>query len=73
MLIVPRTIGLPVAAVPGFGPHEEVSVAAALLELGAAVLLVLEAGADVELLELLLPQAATTRSTTAATQTHKTR
>jgi hypothetical protein len=51
--IVPMLIGVPVAATPGLGPHEETLT---LLELlGAAELLALLLAADVEApLELLL-------------------
>ncbi|HTX45899.1 MAG TPA: hypothetical protein VMD48_06470 [Solirubrobacteraceae bacterium] len=62
VLIAPSLIGLPVAAVPGFGPHDEVLVDA----LVAALVLVLLAEVDdaagaaalLVLLLLLLPQPA---------------
>jgi hypothetical protein len=70
VLMAPRTIGDPVALTPGLGPHEDV------LALGVAppellVLLALELAPDpplLELLELLLPHAASsaTRTTTAS-------
>jgi hypothetical protein len=61
--IVPMLIGEPVAAAPGFGPHDEVLVdvlAGVLLALATALELLLAAVvAALELLELLLlPQPA---------------
>ncbi|HUA44995.1 MAG TPA: hypothetical protein VMA77_07200 [Solirubrobacteraceae bacterium] len=59
VLIAPNAIGVPVAAVPGFGPHDEVLVDA-LDE--PALVVALDVAAAVELavvvLLLLLPQAA---------------
>jgi|SRR6516165_4935083 hypothetical protein len=49
VLIVPRFIGVPVAATPGFGPHEDVV---------EAVVVVLEAVEVVEVVELDAPLAA---------------
>src|SRR5271165_6700925 len=71
--IVPMLIGVPVAATPGFAPHDDVAVAApallaALVALLTALLALLLAllAALVALLELLLPQpASTTRPITA--------
>jgi hypothetical protein len=62
VLIAPRLMGVPLAAVPGLGPHDEVLVDA-LDELLVVVELDDAAGAEVELvllllLLLLLPQAA---------------
>src|SRR5947209_20584814 len=65
VLVVPRLIGLPVAATPGLGPHDEVLLEA-LLALVDAVELAAGLEPLVELL-LLLPQPArTARPTTAA-------
>jgi len=71
--IVPMLIGVPVAATPGFGPHEDVLVDA-LLGLAAAAVVALELAAlDVALealLELLLlPQAASISTPTSAART----
>src|SRR5947209_1291282 len=63
VLIVPRLIGVPVAAAPGLGPHDEVLVDAVL-----ALLEVVELAAGLELLVelLLLPQPASAARPTIA-------
>jgi hypothetical protein len=70
VLMAPSVIGVPVAAVPGFGPQDEVpldalaelAVELVVLELAAGALLLL-----VLLLLLLLPQPATKSNPRAAT------
>jgi hypothetical protein len=73
--IVPILIGEPVAATPGFVPHEEISteplLPPLLLLVPAALLLDAEVAAPpppllLELLLLLLPQAASATSASAA-------
>jgi hypothetical protein len=67
VLIVPRLIGVPVAATPGFGPHDEVLVEAALALLDVVELVGLLAAAldaPLELLLPLLPQPARTATAT---------
>jgi hypothetical protein len=70
--IVPMLIGVPVALTPGFGPHEEVSVAPPLLldavVAAPALLLDAEVAAPPLLLLdlLLLPQPASATSASAA-------
>jgi hypothetical protein len=69
VLIAPSGIGVPVAAWPGLGPHDEVDDATALLD----VLLALDAVLVLlELLELL-PHPARTVMPTAATSARLTR
>jgi|SRR5215472_17793180 len=71
--IEPRLIGVPVAATPGLVPHDDVATAVELAA-GAALLVLLLAGALLELeLELLLhpartPLAARTATAAPATQ-----
>jgi hypothetical protein len=65
--MAPSAIGVPVAAVPGLVPHDDVLVAAGALEAlggGAEVFVLLEL---LELLELLHPAAPTARAAAART------
>jgi len=78
--IVPMLIGVPVALTPGFLPHADVLVDALVLAVVplALELVALEAGALlelVELLELLLPHAASSSAapTSAASASMRTR
>jgi hypothetical protein len=67
--IAPSRIGVPVALTPGFGPHDDVLVETAALELVvplAAAPLVFE-------LLLLLPQPARTATTTTAARVRQSR
>jgi hypothetical protein len=86
--IVPMLIGVPVALVPGLGPHEDTSavvpplplvpvpaaldVAALELDVAALELVLPPLGAEL-LLELLLPHPASASSATAATDASPTR
>jgi hypothetical protein len=76
VLMVPSLIGLPVAATPGLGPHEEVFVLAAPLlvvaldELDAAPLAALLLLLLLELLVLPHPASASSRATTAVRMIH---
>src|SRR5665213_2253217 len=75
VLIVPRLIGVPVAATPCLGPHDDVpaeALALLVVALALAVLLLL-AGALLELLLLLLPHAASAISVSAASSASATR
>ena len=67
--IVPMLIGVPVAATPGLGPHDEMLVDTAALELAAADEL---AAAVLELLLLLLLPHPATTSASAATRVSRT-
>ena len=78
VLIVPRLIGVPVAATPGLGPHDDVpaeTLALLVVALALAVLLavvLLLAGALLELL-LLPPHPASAISESAANRASATR
>jgi hypothetical protein len=71
--IVPMLIGVPVAAWPAFGPHDDVSVDPPPLELELADVELLDppllAAAPLELELLLLPHAATTIAAMTAAST----
>jgi hypothetical protein len=61
VLIAPSTIGVPVAATPGLGPHDDVSAEPlepelAVLDVADAELMLAGAALEAVLLLLLLPQ-----------------
>ena len=72
--IAPSRIGVPVALAPGFGPHDDVLVETAALELVLELVVPLAAALlVVELLLLLLPQPARIAAPTTAARVRQSR